>query len=374
MIKIIISENEKERRFDRFLKKYLKNMPLSGIYKLLRKDVKINGKREKANYLLKLGDVVTIYMQEERFADLTAAPDKSVTKNRHFKIVYEDDNILAVGKPSGLLTHGDSQEKKNTLTNQVVGYLIDKGEYDLKREKIFTPAPVNRLDRNTTGIVIFGKNSMALRELNANWDSVEKYYLTIVSGIPEKGLLTGRLKKDEQKNKVKVFDLGLFENSFTEPDIFGNQIYAEKVCAISKKASEDSCFKNEKENLDIKSENGESKYIKTFVNPVKVNKSGSASLVEIRLDTGRSHQIRAHLAAAGCPLIGDSKYGEVCIGKRMGISSQMLHAYKVKFKIEGGELEYLNGKRIVLEPPKKFRDIQKKLDCENSETYVSGRY
>ena len=83
-----------------------------------------------------------------------------------------------MGKPSGLLTHGDSQEKKNTLTNQVVGYLIDKGEYDLKREKIFTPAPVNRLDRNTTGIVIFGKNSMALRELNANWDSVEKYYLT----------------------------------------------------------------------------------------------------------------------------------------------------------------------------------------------------
>ena len=146
MIKIIISENEKERRLDRFLKKYLKNMPLSGIYKLLRKDVKINGKREKANYLLKFGDVVTIYMQEERFADLTAAPDKSVTKNRRFKIVYEDDNILAVGKPSGLLTHGDSQEKKNTLTNQVVGYLIDKGEYDLKREKIFTPAPVNRLD------------------------------------------------------------------------------------------------------------------------------------------------------------------------------------------------------------------------------------
>lgn len=150
MINIEIGKNEQDQRLDKFLRKYLGNAPLSFIYKAIRKDVKVNGKRAKEDTVLRLGDTLSLYIKEE---DLAAFQKKRKLSHarRQFQIAYEDENILAVEKPYGLLTHGDSTEKKNHLTNQVIDYLIEKGDYNPRLEKTFVPAPVNRLDRNTTG-------------------------------------------------------------------------------------------------------------------------------------------------------------------------------------------------------------------------------
>ena len=152
MVKIEIGKNEQNQRLDKFLRKYLANAPLSFIYKAIRKDVKVNGKRGKEDTLLQLGDEVTLYISETDMEKFRKERRGGRVK-RQFSIAYEDENILAAVKPYGLLTHGDSREKKNHLANQVIDYLIEKGDYNPRIEKTFTPAPVNRLDRNTTGLV-----------------------------------------------------------------------------------------------------------------------------------------------------------------------------------------------------------------------------
>ncbi|MDO4518567.1 MAG: RluA family pseudouridine synthase, partial [Bacillota bacterium] len=184
MIKIEISGNDSGQRLDRFLKKYLKRAPLSTIYKTIRKDLKLNGKRAKEDTILNEGDEISLYLSEDRIKKLTA-PVKSRKAKKQFKVAYEDEEVLIVEKPWGLLTHGDSHEKKNTLMNQVCGYLQDKGEYNPSSERTFTPSPVNRLDRNTTGLVIFGKTAEALRQLTKLIrlrDGISKFYITIVAG------------------------------------------------------------------------------------------------------------------------------------------------------------------------------------------------
>ena len=163
MVKIEIKRNEAGQRLDRFMKKYLVNAPLSYIYKSIRKDVKVNGKRRTQESVLEEGDVVSLYLSDEEIERLTAKPAHRKVK-RQFHIAYEDDNIIAVEKPYGLLTHGDRTEKKNHLANQVVDYLIDTGAYNPRAEKTFVPAPVNRLDRNTTGLVLFGKKTRRLTD------------------------------------------------------------------------------------------------------------------------------------------------------------------------------------------------------------------
>ena len=137
MVKVEIGSNDAGQRLDRFLRKYLKRAPLSAVYKIIRKDLKLNGKRAKEDTVLKEGDVLSLFIDEEKLSELTKEPPKRRAK-RQFTIAYEDDNVLIVGKPWGLLTHGDSHEKKNTLMNQVCGYLQDKGQYDPAGEKSYT--------------------------------------------------------------------------------------------------------------------------------------------------------------------------------------------------------------------------------------------
>lgn len=321
MVKLIITENEANQRLDRFLRKYFKRASLGSIYKIMRKDIKLNGKRAKEDTMLCVDDELSIYMSEEKIKELTAN-NKKKTAKKQFKVVYEDDNLLVVDKPWGLLTHGDSYEKKNTLANQVCGYLQENGEYDPSREKTFTPSPVNRLDRNTTGLVIFGKNAAALRSLTKmirERDNIEKYYLTIVCGaFKEPIFLNNRLEKDRSRNisEIMTGTKGKDAATYAKPVITGDKF----------------------------------------------------SLAEVRIFTGRTHQIRTHLAHAGFPLAGDSKYGDRKINqnlKKYKISTQLLHAYKLKFTDMPNEFEYLNGKIVEAPLPAEFRRVKDILISDN---------
>ena len=316
MVNIEIGKNEQNQRLDKFLRKYLGKAPLSYIYKAIRKDVKVNGKRSKEDYILQLGDTVSLYMKEEVIEHYREKLQRSKAK-RQFKIAYEDENLIVVEKPFGLLTHGDRNEKKNHLANQVVDYLIETGEYNPRVEKTFTPAPVNRLDRNTTGLVLFGKTNLAVQQLNQmirEKDKISKCYMTIVAGKLNKELhLRDRMVKDHQQNKVTVLSM-------------------------------------DQEGLEME----------TIVRPLEVGQRHT--LVEVEIITGRTHQIRAHLAKAGHPVIGDVKYGDPRINgyvrRHYDLNTQLLHAYKLEFSGCSGELEYLNGKMIIAELPEDFRRIK----------------
>ncbi len=294
MFKITITENEAGQRLDRFLKKYFNNATLGAIYKIIRKDVKVNGKRAGENTMLSVGDELSVYVSDETAAKLRKEKTRPKVK-RQFKVAYEDENVLVVEKPFGLLTHGDRTEKKNHLANQVIDYLIEKGDYNPRTEKTFVPAPANRLDRNTTGLVIFGKNAAALQNLN-KWirekDKIHKLYLTIVAGKLQKPIrLRAKMTKDQEKNLVSVL-----------------------------------------------SEEAEGKLMETIVRPLETAnfRGGDYTLAEVEILTGRTHQIRAHLARAGYPIIGDGKYGDKKVNALMerefGLTTQLLHAYKLVFE------------------------------------------
>jgi len=297
MKEIHIEVNDAGQRLDRFLKKYLVNLPLSAIYKCIRKDVKVNGKRAKEEYMLAEGDVLTLYISDE---DLEAWTKKKNFKKakKQFTIAYEDDDMIIVNKPFGLLVHGDKTEKKDTLANQVVDYLIENGSYVPRLEKTFVPSPVHRLDRNTTGLVVFGKNAQSLRTLSQKFreehdSSIRKFYYTIVHGKVDKEYhLKNKLLKNEERNKGMV--------------------------------------------LPLEDERG--KYIETIVRPIYAG--DRYSLVEVELITGRSHQIRAHLASIKHPLVGDIKYGGREFYSKQGIwslgrTTQALHA--ARLVIDGNE-------------------------------------
>ena len=320
MFKIIITENESNQRVDRFLKKYLDNAPLSMIYKIIRKDLKVNGKRVKEDFLLNVNDELTLYLLDSEIESFKKEK-KIYRAKKQFKIAYEDENILIVEKPFGLLTHGDSKEKKNHLSNQVLDYLIEKDEYIPRNNPTFTPSPVNRLDRNTTGLVIFGKNALSLQSLSKivkDKDALKKEYLTIVSGKVLSELhLKAHMTKDEHSNTIKVLN----EN--------------------------------------------EGKYMETIATPLEYGtyKGKTYTLLNVRILTGRTHQIRAQLGSSGYFLIGDQKYGnkEVnnVIQKEFHWTTQLLHAYKLTFtKIDDDRLKYLSGKEITASLPKDFSRIK----------------
>ena len=362
MREIMIGANDAGRRLDRFLRKYLKEASLGEIYKLIRKDVKVDGRRRDQSYMLAEGEVLTLYLSDEAFDRLTGADNsassgatgrsagdlagggygrtyrKTNRAKRQFGIIYEDDKILIADKPYGLLTHGDSHEKKNHLANQVKDYLIERGDYDPRAERVFAPAPANRIDRNTTGIVLFGKTASALKDLNTmiREDMIDKYYLTIVAGrIDKKLTLTGSLIKDEKSNKVTISTEGVC-TAAVGTDAAGREII-------------------------------------TVVKPLEqyiIEMSGRtvpATLAEVKLVTGRPHQIRAHLASIGHPVIGDSKYaagsgnsgGAPLLNeyakRNFGLTTQLLHAQRLEFRETTEGLAYLSGKSFEAPLPSRFK-------------------
>ena len=301
-----ITKNDADQRLDKFITKSVPNLPKSLMYKYIRlKRIKVNSKRAEISTRLQVGDTVDMYINDEFF-------EKSETRydftgaSKNLDIVYEDDNIMLLNKKSGLLSHPDDTEYVDTLIGRVKRYLYEKGEYRPDDENSFTPALVNRIDRNTAGIVIAAKTAAALRILNQKMKDRElhKYYLCVVHGKMESdsGTLTGYLVKNETKNKVFVYD---------------------------------------------KMRDG-AKNIKTKYRVLRY--AGGLSLVEIELLTGRTHQIRAHFASIGHPLLGDGKYGSNALNKKSGLKKQCLCSYRLEFDFttDAGELEYLNGRSFEI--------------------------
>ena len=316
MIEVTIEKEQEHQRIDRFLRKYMPKASLSYLYKMLRKDVKLNGKRVSPETMLKYGDILCLYISEEE-KDHFQERRKTHHAKKQFTVIYEDEHILIVNKPKGLLVHGDQKEKKNTLVNQVLAYLIEKQEYIPAKDGTFSPASVNRLDRNTSGLIIFGKNYLALQNLNEMMRkkrSIRKFYLTIAEGELKKSMvLKGSLTKDQNQNKVLIGEEG--------------------------------------------------KEIETVITPLQV--ANGYSFIEVELITGRTHQIRAHLASQKLYVLGDSKYGSkkgnLFAKKNFQLESQFLHAYQLKFETSHPMFAYLNGKTFVAPLPPALARIKEAI-------------
>ncbi len=304
MKRYIINLNDAGQRVDKFISKAAPMLPQSALYKGIRtKNIKVNRKRCEISTRLREGDVLEIYLPDDFFGEESTEHEfMRVTGN--IDVVYEDENILLMDKKCGIVVHEDDRGCVDTLVNRMLRYLYDKGEYDPASENSFVPALCNRLDRNTGGIVIAAKNAEALRILNQKIKDreVDKRYLCITVGVPpeKEATLTHYLFKDSKTNMVTVSDKKTAAN-------------------------------------------------KTIVTRYRVLKTnGKLSLLEIELLTGRTHQIRAHMAYIGCPLLGDGKYGSNRVNREYGVKTQALYSYRLRFDFKGdnGILDYLDGREF----------------------------
>lgn len=305
MKELKINKNDAEQRLDKFLMKTFKTLPTSLMYKAIRKkDIKVNSKRCKPDTRLVAGDILTLYIKEE-FLETTYDEYDFLKAPKNLDIIYEDDNILLVNKKPGLLVHPDENYHFDSLIARIQHYLYEKGEYKPSDENSFVPALVNRIDRNTGGIVIAAKNAESLRILNKKMKARElkKFYLCIVHAAFKKkdDVLTAYLEKNENQNRVYIH---------AQP----------------------------KENT---------KTINTKYHVIA--ERGGFSLLEVELLTGRTHQIRAHMAFLGHPLLGDSKYGRNSLNKEKAYKWQALYSHKLRFEFStsAGILSYLNRKEFT---------------------------
>lgn len=310
MKSITVSSKDSGTRLDRLIAKTFDNMPKSLMFKEIRKkNIKVNKKRCTADQRLKAGDIVELYLNDDALHIKEKHYD-FINASGGLDIIYEDENIIIINKKAGVLCHPDNREYTDNIVARMKKYLYEKNEWN-PEDSAFTPALANRIDRNTGGIIIGAKNAQVLKALNEKIKNreIEKYYLAVVHGkMPEEDdTLTAFLTKNEKKNMVSVYD---------------NQIKGSK---------------------------------KIVTKYTVLDYRDGASLLEIGLLTGRTHQIRAHLAHIGHPLFGDGKYGS-----EHGRYRQALYSYKIHFNFKTQCcLDYLNGKTFKAEQIKLLDDFRK---------------
>ena len=310
MKKFIAGENENGVRLSRFVESVTRDMPRSLLYKSFRnKRIKVNGKRGEADTRLSSGDVIELYINDEFFSEKPVVPAKKPPRRQPpVKVIYQDENIAVLYKPAHLLCHSDRTGDAN-LVDAFCAQLQASGEYDPKAENRFAPAICNRLDRGTEGLVIAAKSYAALRDMNEiiRTDLLKKEYYTITVGIPQSGRFTAWWEHDEKNNKVSI-------HAHQAQDEHRKQIITD---------------------VDV------------------LRTAGPFALCKIGLVTGRTHQIRAHLAYLGKPVLGDIKYGNRKMNERTGTKTQALCAVRITFREipEENTLHYLSGKVIKLKDP-----------------------
>lgn len=313
MKEYIIGKNEANQRLDKYLHKLLKEASNGFLYKMLRKkNITLNGKKAEGVEKLQEGDHVKLFLSDETFLKFAGQPpvhkDEANVKLKpvSLSVVYEDEDILIINKPQGMLSQ-KAKPSDVSANEYILEYLLDTGALTGEDLRTFRPSICNRLDRNTSGLLIAGKSLRGLQEMAECLKdrSMKKYYRCIVKGtVAEEKKITGYLKKDEGSNQV--------------------QIYSKEV--------------------------PDSRYIETEYTPVET--FPDATLLEVHLITGRSHQIRAHLASIDHPVAGDEKYGDhnwnLTLKKKYGIRGQMLHAYR---------LEFPDGRKVTAPVPESFERL-----------------
>ena len=318
MRELTVKAGESGQCLDKYLAKYLKEAPKSFLYKMLRKkNITLNGRKADGSEKLQAEDCVRLFLAEETLEKFMGTQTEAHTCS--LDVIYEDDHVLFINKPVGMLSQ-KADKKDISLVEYLTGYLLEKGA--LTREDLLTfhPSVCNRLDRNTSGIVAAGKTMAGLQTLSGAFKdrSLHKYYLALAAGrVEHPSYIKGYLWKNERTNKVTVT---------REP---------------------------KKDALPIE----------TRMRPLSYSGTGDCTLLEVELLTGRTHQIRSHLASIGHPIIGDAKYGSREVNeayrKKYRVTSQLLHAWRIEMPSFEGELSYLSGLKLTAELPALFKKVIK---------------
>lgn len=355
MKEITITTLEEGQRLDRVLQKYLSKATTGFLYKMLRKkNITLNGHKADGKEKLGQGDVIRIYFAEETLEKFTSEDRLSpgawpVTS---LEIVYEDEQILLVNKPAGMLSQ-KSEPDDVSLNEYAIGYLLASGAIRTENLSSFRPSVCNRLDRNTSGIVAVGKTTAALQELSRMFRerSIHKYYQALVLGnVEEARIIEAMLVKDESANQVKVYPCPAGVPS-------GEAMMPGETVPPGEAVLSGGTIPSA----------GAGHLIRTRYVPAGHRTDGdmqhALTLLEIELITGRTHQIRAHLASTGHPIVGDPKYGSrrrnEYFAREYGLRRQLLHAGRIAFTKEDGALGYLCGREFTAKLPEDFRRILK---------------